>query len=52
MFIVRKNDMLKNANKYLEIFKNHKYIFNLGHGVMPETKSRQRKNISRFCERI
>ena len=30
--------MLKNANKYLEIFKDHKYIFNLGHGVMPETK--------------
>ena len=29
---------LKNAKKYLEIFKNHKYIFNLGHGVMPETK--------------
>ncbi len=29
--------MLKNAKKYLEIFKNHKYIFNLGHGVIPET---------------
>ncbi len=23
--------------KYLEIFKNHPYIFNLGHGVLPET---------------
>jgi len=31
-------DKLKNeAKKYLEIFKDHPYIFNLGHGVLPET---------------
>ena len=24
--------------KYLDIFKDHPYIFNLGHGVLPETK--------------
>ena len=36
--LLEKDDMLKNAKKYLEIFKDHKYIFNLGHGVMPETK--------------
>ncbi len=35
--LLEKNDMLKNAKKYLEIFKNHKYIFNLGHGMIPET---------------
>ena len=35
--LLERNEMLKNAKKYLEIFKNHKYIFNLGHGVMPET---------------
>ena len=23
--------------KYLNIFKDHPYIFNLGHGVVPET---------------
>ena len=28
----------KEATKYLDIFKNHPYIFNLGHGVLPETK--------------
>ena len=27
----------KEATKYLDIFKDHPYIFNLGHGVLPET---------------
>ena len=31
--LLDKDEMLKNAKKYLEIFKNHNYIFNLGHGV-------------------
>ena len=26
------------VEKYLGIFKNHPYIFNLGHGILPETK--------------
>ena len=33
-----KDQLKKEVNKYLEIFKNHPYIFNLGHGVLPETK--------------
>ena len=28
----------KETKKYLNIFKDHPYIFNLGHGVQPETK--------------
>ena len=27
----------KETVKYLDIFQNHPYIFNLGHGVLPET---------------
>ena len=32
-----KDTIKKEATKYLEIFKDHPYIFNLGHGVLPET---------------
>ena len=32
-----KNNIKKEAKKYLDIFKDHPYIFNLGHGVLPET---------------
>ncbi len=34
-----KSTLKKEAIKYLEIFKDHPYIFNLGHGVMPQTKT-------------
>ena len=32
-----KDNLKKEAKKYLDIFKDHPYIFNLGHGVLPET---------------
>ena len=32
-----KENLKKEAVKYLDIFKDHPYIFNLGHGVLPET---------------
>jgi uroporphyrinogen decarboxylase len=31
-------NLKRQALKYLDIFKDHPYIFNLGHGVLPETK--------------
>ena len=33
-----KEGIKKNTEKYLNIFKDYPYIFNLGHGVLPETK--------------
>jgi uroporphyrinogen decarboxylase len=30
-------NLKKEALRYLDIFKDHPYIFNLGHGVLPET---------------
>ena len=31
-------DLQKNITKYISTFSNYPYIFNLGHGVLPETK--------------
>jgi len=33
-----KENIKVNVEKYLNIFKDYPYIFNLGHGVLPETK--------------
>ena len=32
-----KETLKKEAKRYMDIFKDHPYIFNLGHGVLPET---------------
>ena len=37
ILITDKDNLKKEAEKYLDIFKDHPYIFNLGHGVLPET---------------
>ena len=33
-----RDEIKKNVEKYLNIFKDYPYIFNLGHGVLPETE--------------
>jgi len=33
-----KDKLKKETEKYLTIFKDHPYVFNLGHGILPETK--------------
>ena len=37
ILLADKDTLKKEASKYLDIFKDHPYIFNLGHGVLPET---------------
>ena len=37
VLLSNKENVKKEALKYLNIFKDHPYIFNLGHGVLPET---------------
>ena len=37
VLLTDKDNLKKEAKKYLDIFKDHPYIFNLGHGILPET---------------
>ena len=38
ILLTNKEILKKEVEKYLNIFKDHPYIFNLGHGILPETK--------------
>ena len=37
ILLTDKENLKKETKKYLNIFKDHPYIFNLGHGVLPQT---------------
>ena len=37
ILLTDKENIRKETLKYLDIFKDHPYIFNLGHGILPET---------------
>ena len=37
VLLTDKENLKKEAKRYLDIFKDHPYIFNLGHGILPET---------------
>ena len=37
ILLTDKETLKKETTRYLDIFKDHPYIFNLGHGVLPET---------------
>ena len=37
ILLTDQENLKKEAKKYLEIFKDHPYIFNLGHGILPDT---------------
>ena len=37
ILLTDKETIKKEAKRYLDIFKDHPYIFNLGHGILPET---------------
>ena len=39
ILLTDKEVLKKEVEKYLHIFKDHPYIFNLGHGILPETKT-------------
>ena len=38
MLLTDKENLKNEVTKYLELFKDHPYVFNLGHGILPETQ--------------
>ena len=38
VLLTDKENLHTEVTKYLQIFKDHPYVFNLGHGILPETK--------------
>ena len=38
ILLSNKENLKKQIKKYLNIFKDYPYVFNLGHGILPETK--------------
>ena len=48
--LVDKATLKQEAEKYLKVFKNHPYIFNLGHGVLPETNPNMVEYLIKFIK--
>ena len=43
-------NLKKEASNYLEAFKDHPYIFNLGHGILPETNPEMVQNLIKIIK--
>ena len=46
--LMSETEMLRGATKYIETFKDIPYIFNLGHGLLPETDPDRVKKLIEF----
>ena len=43
-------NLKKETSRYLEIFKDHPYIFNLGHGILPETNPKMVESLIKIVK--
>ena len=48
LLLKSEEEMIKGATKYIQIFKDTPYIFNLGHGLLPETDPDRVKRLIKF----
>ena len=51
MLLKSDKQLFKEAKKYLDIFKNVPYIFNLGHGIIPGTKINKIEKLINFIRK-
>ena len=45
-----KENIKNQAKRYLDIFRDHPYIFNLGHGILPETNPEMMDYLVKFVK--
>jgi len=50
ILLTDKETLNKEVSKYLEIFRDHPYIFNLGHGILPETNPEMVENLIKIVK--
>jgi len=50
ILLTDKKNLKTEVEKYLNIFKDHPYIFNLGHGVLPETNPNMVEYLIKFIK--
>ena len=50
ILLTDKEKLKEEACKYLEIFRDHPYIFNLGHGILPETNPEMVENLIKIVK--
>ena len=50
ILLTDKETLKKEASKYLEIFRDHPYIFNLGRGIMSETNPEMVENLIKIVK--
>ena len=50
ILLTDKETLKKEVFKYLEIFRDHPYIFNLGHGILPETNPEMVENLIKIVK--
>ena len=50
ILLTDQDTLKREVEKYLNIFKDHPYIFNLGHGILPETKIEMVENLIKIVK--
>ena len=50
IMLLEEDEMIKEAEKYIKAFDNFPYIFNLGHGLLPETDPKKVEALVNFVK--